>query len=104
MTWQRFLRHRAAGRQDGAVRARPAQAEGHGLGGAGGLHDTIRGVSVLHRFFGHGRCVSSEWRVEQASFYAGIGAGCPGAQVVAVAGWVRWGAGCCTSEHIGVVW
>ena len=85
-TWQRFLRHRAAGRQDGAVRARPAQAEGDGLGGAGGLHDAIRGDSVLHRFFGHGRCVSGEGRVKQAGFYAGVGADCPGAQVVAVAG------------------
>ena len=85
-TWQRFLRHCAAGRQDGVVRARPAQAEADGLGGAGGLHDAIRGVSVLHRFFGHGCCVSGEGRVEQAGFYVGVGADFPGAQVVVVAG------------------
>lgn len=68
------------------MRARPAQAEGDGLGGAGGLHDVIRGVSVLHRFFGHGRCVSGEGRVKQTGFYAGVGADFPEAQVVVVAG------------------
>ena len=74
----RLPRHRAADRQDGVVRARLAQVEGDRPGGAGRLHDAVRGVSVLRQFLGHGRCVSGEGRVEQAGFYAG-GSWVPGA-------------------------